>query len=143
MPGYVLDTSALLTLFKAEPGAEVVMAILSGGGRAGQVVHEVTRPPDVHIPFMALMEFEYHALRAYGVPGTERAKRALNAWPVQVAESDPAWRHEAARLKAEGRLSLADAWIAALALLRNAELVHKDPEYERVEGLRELRLPYK
>jgi predicted nucleic acid-binding protein len=140
---YVLDTSALMTFFRAEPGAEIVLAILEED-RPGTMVHEPgDREPRVHLPFMALMEFQYHALRVYGPSGTDRAMRALNAWPVQVDESAPAWREEAARVKAAGGLSIADAWIAALALLLNAELVHKDPEYERVEGLRQVRLPYK
>jgi predicted nucleic acid-binding protein len=47
-----------------------------------------------------------------------------------------------ARIKAWGRISLADAWVAALALLNDAELVHKDPEFDSVLGLRALKLPY-
>ena len=38
----------------------------------------------------------------------------------------------------------ADAWIAALALERNAILIHKDPEFDQTEDEFEvLRLPYK
>ena len=48
------------------------------------------------------------------------------------------------RLKADHRLSVADAWIAALAKERDATLVHKDPEFEQVEAvIRVLKLPYK
>jgi len=47
-------------------------------------------------------------------------------------------------LKAAYRLSVADAWIAALAKERGATLVHKDPEFEQVEAVLEvLKLPYK
>lgn len=35
----------------------------------------------------------------------------------------------AARMKATQRLSLADAWIAAVAELKAATLAHKDPEF--------------
>ncbi|MGC2166104.1 MAG: hypothetical protein WA632_08835 [Gallionella sp.] len=38
---------------------------------------------------------------------------------------------------------LADAWIAAAALELDATLVHKDPEFENLPGLRKERLPYK
>ena len=42
------------------------------------------------------------------------------------------------------RISVADAWIAALAKDRNATLVHKDPEFEQVEAeVQVLKLPYK
>jgi predicted nucleic acid-binding protein len=106
-----------------------------------QEVHELSRR--VYVAFIALMEFEYQARRRYGPDGTERALRAIQAWPVEVPESDPEWRRAAARLKTRAGLSVAHAWIAALALRLDAELVHKDPEFDRVEGLRHLRLPYK
>jgi hypothetical protein len=32
--------------------------------------------------------------------------------------------------------------MAALAVLEDAELVHKDPEFDAVPGLRAVRLPY-
>ncbi len=40
-------------------------------------------------------------------------------------------------------MSLADAWIVAAALELDAVLVHKDPEFEQVAGLRQEQLPYK
>ncbi|MBI1878518.1 MAG: hypothetical protein HYR94_09875 [Chloroflexi bacterium] len=46
-------------------------------------------------------------------------------------------------MKAQSSLSVADAWNASLALWRNAQLVHKDPEYEQVLHLQMLTLPYK
>ncbi len=49
----------------------------------------------------------------------------------------------AASVKATHPLSLADAWIAATALGLDATLVHKDPEFEKLPGLLEERLPYK
>jgi predicted nucleic acid-binding protein len=46
--------------------------------------------------------------------------------------------------KAQEHLSVADAWIAALATERNAMLVHKDPEFEQVAGIvHALKRPYK
>jgi predicted nucleic acid-binding protein len=65
----------------------------------------------------------------------------IRAWPVELVESTERWRSEAARIKAEYSLSLADAWIAALALLRSARLVHRDPEYDAILDLETLRLP--
>jgi predicted nucleic acid-binding protein len=50
----------------------------------------------------------------------------------------------ATELKAVHRLSVADAWIAALARERGATLVYKDPEFKQVEAEVEvLELPYK
>jgi predicted nucleic acid-binding protein len=60
------------------------------------------------------------------------------------------WQHEtvellelAAEVKARFPVSLADAWIAAAALLMDAVLLHKDPEFERIDGLKQELLPYK
>jgi predicted nucleic acid-binding protein len=47
----------------------------------------------------------------------------------------------AAQVKATYSLSVADAWIASLAIFHSARLVHRDPEYDAIEGLRSLRLP--
>ena len=50
----------------------------------------------------------------------------------------------AGRLKATHKLSFADAWIAATAILYASTLVHKDPEFEQLEDEIEiLKLPYK
>jgi predicted nucleic acid-binding protein len=133
MTDYVLDTSALLTLFKDEDGAQEIEEILEackgGGSRA-------------YLPFMSLMEFEYMALRGRGRMPVDEALRILHAWPVEKIESYPEWGRRAALIKSRGRLSMADAWNAALALMLGAELVHKDPEFDEVQGLKHRRLPY-
>lgn len=68
----------------------------------------------------------------------------MAALPVLRVESTEALGRLAGRLKAEYRLSVADAWIAALASDRGAILVHKDPEFEQVATVVNiLNLPYK
>lgn len=143
MPGYVLDTSALLAVVQDEPGGLEVLEILAGGV-AGEVhepaAEEPDRPP-VFLPFIALMELEYKLRRRGGPYEAERQSAVIRAWPVELVESGPCWRHAAAQVKATYSLSLADAWIASLAILRSARLVHRDPELDAIEGLRSLRLP--
>ncbi len=53
---------------------------------------------------------------------------------------EPAILEEAARIKAGGGLSVADAWIAATAAVRDAVLVHKDQEFARARQVRQERL---
>jgi predicted nucleic acid-binding protein len=130
---YVLDTSAVLAVLKAEPGYEKVAEILAEAeSDAGQ---------DILLPFMAVMETQYRLLRDLPQEEVLAAVRLVEAWPVTVMESTPSWRQRAAEVKSRGGLSVADAWIASLALLHDAELVHKDPEFDNVEGLRSYRLP--
>ncbi len=127
---FVFDSSAVLALLLGEPGAERVAEILE---RARDDEDEI------FLPFMTLMEVRYRLLRDFAAQaGIGTA--IVSSWPARVEESNPRWRESAARVKARGGLSLGDAWIAALALMHDAELVHKDPEFDRVEGLRSLRL---
>lgn len=134
MKSYVLDTSALLALFKDEDGAQEVEEILEacGEGRSR-----------AYLPFMSLMEFEYMVLRSQGRVVVDGAVRMILAWPVEKIESYPEWGRKAAWVKSRFPLSVADAWNAALALMVDAELVHKDPEYDQIVGLGHHRLPYK
>jgi predicted nucleic acid-binding protein len=134
MADYVLDTSAVLALFRDEEGAQEVEDILDACA-AGESV--------AYLPFMSLMEFEYSTLRAQGLPAIERALLTIHAWPVKRMESSPEWGRKAAKVKSEVSLSIADAWNAALALMLDAELVHKDPEFDYVPELKHRRLPYK
>ena len=131
---YTLDTSAVSAVLRREPGFELVTSALDEAAR--------NQATTVLMPFVVLMETEYIALRQEARETVEDWLEWVNHWPVTVVESDYGWRRRAARVKAEGRISLADAWVAALALIRNATLVHKDPEFDAVPDLQHLRLPY-
>lgn len=150
MPGYVLDTSSLLAMLRDEPGAAQVLEVL--GSSLGGEVNEPAAPygddpaastPEapVYLPFIAVMELEYRAERLWGRYEADRLSALVRAWPVELVESSPLWRREAAAVKAGHRLSLADAWICSLALIQKARLVHRDPEYDAVRGLEVVRLP--
>jgi len=134
MPSYVLDTSAVLTLLNNESGTETVLDLLESA-RSGHAI--------VYLPFMTLMELEYQGLRRLGRGETHQVLSLVSAWPVEIENSTEVWRHEAATIKATTPLSVADVWICGLARLRDAELVHKDPEYDAVPDMKALQLPYK
>ena len=130
---YVLDTSAVLAVLLAEPGYQTVTEILART--------EEDSGQSVLLPFMTLMEIQYRLLRDLSPEDALAAVRLVEAWPARVTESSPLWRQRAAEVKSRGGVSVADAWIASLALLHDAELVHKDPEFDAVEGLQALKLP--
>ncbi|MSQ07019.1 MAG: type II toxin-antitoxin system VapC family toxin [Dehalococcoidia bacterium] len=138
MAVYVLDTSAIMCVLYQEEGADRVVEILE----ASQA-RPVEDRREVVVPFIALMELEYWLRRRLAPREVDQVLILVENWRVQVVESNPEWRHVAARVKARGSLSLADAWIAALAMLYQGELVHKDPEFDQVAELKSLRLPYK
>jgi len=134
-PIYVLDTSAWLTLIEDEAGADTVQDILEKA-KAGEAT--------VLVSFMSFMEVYYITLQERDVNEARERVNLMAALPVSRVESTRALGIAAAELKAEHRLSVADAWIAALAEERGATLVHKDPEFEQVEAIvKVLKLPYK
>ena len=135
MRAYVLDTSALMAVFDKEEGAAQVLQLVEEARSQGT--------PRVYLPFMSLMEFEYVTLRRFGASVADQALRMLRSWPVELRESSLDWGSQAAWVKLQTSLSVADAWNAALALMLDAELVHKDPEFDGVPDLKHRRLPYK
>jgi predicted nucleic acid-binding protein len=126
--GFVLDTSAVISFAFDEAGADEVQDILEGDD-------------PVALPFIVLMEVRYILLRRLAASDIDRFFLLLTSGSADIPESDPLWGRRAAEIKAGGGLSMADSWIAALALRRGAELVHKDKEFDRVAGLRSRRLP--
>jgi predicted nucleic acid-binding protein len=93
---------------------------------------------------MSFMEVYYISLQEKGLTEAEERTRLVAALPVARVESSEKLGVQAGALKAAHRLSVADAWIAALAQERNAALVHKDPEFEQVEAVvKVIKLPYK
>ena len=128
MAGYVLDTSAIVTVLFSEEGDETVQRVLQTG-------------EEICVPFIAMMEVQYKILRSR--PDRYDDYMAyLESWPTDIVESNPGWARNAAEIKVPGKVSLADAWMAALALERDATLVHKDREFESVEDLKTMQLPY-
>lgn len=128
---FVLDTSAIMVVLEDEPETPTMLEIL-GQAAEGQAT--------LLLPFLALMEVEYILLRRVQPERVVAAVSMLENWPATIVESNAAWRRQAALVKASDGLSLADAWMAALAMLSNAQLVHKDPEFDNIAGLRSVKL---
>jgi predicted nucleic acid-binding protein len=130
----VLDTSALLCLIEGEDGADEVEKILRTHGPKG----------NAYLCFISLMEFYYINHQERGEAVAQERYTLLKELPLKVVESDPELGLAAGRIKAAHRLSVADAWIAAVAERLEAVLVHKDPEFEPLKRILRLApLPYK
>jgi ribonuclease VapC len=122
MPAFCLDTSAILTLRDDEPGAERVAMLLEG-----------TDP--CFACFMTRMEVLYRVWKDEGERSGRLAYEQLQSLPIQWVDQTEPLLMEASRIKALHRLSVADAWIAAAALLSRATLLHKDPEFDAITEL--------
>jgi len=128
---FLLDTSALLTLIEDEAGAERVEQVLTQG--------------EVWLPWLVLLEATYITRQEQDEAEANHRYALMKQLPAIIMwEMDEPTLLTAARIKADHRLSLADAIIAAFAIQRNAVLVHKDPEFEALAGQMLLEaLPYK
>ncbi|MGH7789741.1 MAG: PIN domain-containing protein [Candidatus Binatia bacterium] len=131
MSGYVLDTSAVLALRGDEAGADRVEQLLRGAG-AGRA--------SVQVSFMTRMEMLYRITADEGAAAAEDAVRLLDAAGVKWLGCEAEILAQAAAIKSRGGLSVADAWIAATALIHDAVLVHKDPEFAAVTEVQQERL---
>ncbi len=132
---YVLDTSALLALIQDEAGAGHVEKILQSAQR---------KKVKAFISFASIAELYYITWQEEGESAAKELVVHVKSLPIQVVESVERTTLIAGRIKANHRLSFADAFIAATAVHTNGVLVHKDPEFESLH--KEIRLdtlPYK
>jgi predicted nucleic acid-binding protein len=134
MNRYLLDTSALLGLRDDEPGAERVAALLTASARNELACFGC---------FISQMELFYRIWMDEGEEAGRKAYSISLRLPISWLHESTELLERAAAIKACFPVSLADAWIAAAALQLDAVLVHKDPEFEKVDNLRQERLPYK
>lgn len=128
---HVLDTSAVLSVLLTAEGAERVVEILRAAG-----TQEEAR---VLVPFTVMEELELYLLRR--LPEQVDPVLALvESWPIEIVESYPQWRHETVRLQTMYSVPLTIAWPAALAFLHSAQLVHQNPTFDAIPGLRAIKI---
>lgn len=120
----VLDSHALLKLLRDEPGAATVAQILE---RAGE------RDQPVHMTEVNYAEVQYIIRRKDGDVAWSAIAAELKAAPIEFHPATRALADQAAIYKAGHKLSLADAFAAALAKEKKAELVTGDREFKALE----------
>ena len=131
----VLDTSAVIAFLCDEEGADVVEGYLNKARK------ESIR---LCVSFATLAEVFSSATKKEGKDRAEFYVAVIKSWPVKWVHSSEELCLSAGMLKAQYRISFADAFIAATAIHLDAFLVHKDPEFEALKAiLRTELLPYK
>jgi len=123
---FVLDTSALLALRSDEPGADRVESLLSKSKSNACILL---------ISFMSRMELLYLVWREEGEETAREALRLVDSFEVEWVSCETKILDLASRLKAKGGLSVADSWIGATAIAREATLVHKVPEFTKFKEI--------
>ena len=125
MPGApVLDSYALLALLRDESGGETVARLLE---RAGQ------RDQPMHMTEVNYAEVQYMIRRKDGDAAWATVANELKTAPIEFHPASRRLADLAADFKARFKMSLADAFAAALAKERKAELVTGDAEFKPLE----------
>jgi ribonuclease VapC len=121
MPSKVLDSFALIAYFRDEAGAEDIEKMLIEANRRGEtlLMSEVN-----------YAEVKYSVIRKDGTEAWAKAQGVLQGLPVEFLPTSRQLADTAADFKARFKLSLADAFAAALAKETRSELVTGDPEFK-------------
>ena len=124
----VLDSWALIAFFEDEPAAEEVEKLL------------VKAEAGTHKLLLCVVnwgEIYYNTMRKVSQVAAEQKAKEMAGLTIQIVGvdgNDMELARQAAIYKATRKLSYADAFAAALAKIRNAELVTGDQEFKDLEG---------
>jgi len=124
MPVKVLDSHALIAYFRDEPGAEVMETILVAANK---------KDSPLHMTDVNYAEVKYSIIKKDGREAWEEAAKILQGLPIEFHPTTRGRADEAAEFKARFKMSLADAFAAALAKEKKAELVTGDAEFKPLE----------
>jgi predicted nucleic acid-binding protein len=120
----VLDASALLAMLFGEPGMEEMRTLFHKAANADK---------PLLIAAVNWAEVLNRVTRRQGATGREAAKVLASSGAIEIVVVDADLAESAAAYKAADLLGLADAFAAALAKSRKAELVTADLEFKSVE----------
>lgn len=123
----VLDSWALIAFFEDEPAADQVEKLL------------VKAEAGTHKLLLCVVnwgEIYYNTMRKVSQQAAEQKAREIAGLAIELVGLDDSnldLVRQAAIYKATRKLSYADAFAAALAKIRNAELVTGDEEFKQVQ----------
>jgi ribonuclease VapC len=120
----VLDSFALVAYFRGEPAGVPVKELLHKAAQADK---------PLHMTEVNYAEVKYMIIRKNGAEAWDAAAKVLATLPLEFHPATRALADAAADFKARISLSLADAFAAALAKEKKAELVTGDPEFKALE----------
>jgi uncharacterized protein len=123
----VLDSWALIAYFEDEPAAEQVEQLLV---KAETGVHKLL------LSVVNWGEIYYNTMREISQEAAEQIAKEMAGLTIEIVgvdEKNLELVRQAAIFKATRKFSYADAFAAALAKIRNAELVTGNREFRQVE----------
>lgn len=132
MNKYVLDTSAMFAYIEDESGADIVEELF---------VKAMNKKVEIFVSVTSVIELYYITIMEQKTEIARERLELLKALPLEIIDVTLADIETIGYFKAKYKISFADSCIAGLAKSKNAELVHKDPEYN-VVPIKQKKLPF-
>ncbi len=126
MKNAVLDSFAVIAFLRNEAGADAVRDYFE---------KSLTDKKRLFICSVNWAEVAYKVIRKRNLSAWKHVQAGLRDFPIEIVETDPVLTEQAAEFKATNKMSLADAYAAALTKTKKAELVTGDPEFKPLEGV--------
>ncbi|NIM17955.1 MAG: PIN domain-containing protein [Candidatus Aminicenantes bacterium] len=121
----ILDAHGLMVFLEKEPGYEKIESLFTSA---------VEKDDYLLITSVNLGEVFYIILRECGEEKAQEVEEIVQNLPLEVIDADWNLTREAAKLKAFKKMSYADCFAAALAIMHMGELITGDPEFKAVEN---------
>ena len=125
MPTKVLDAYALMAFFEDEPGADFVRGLIQKAAESNT---------NLSMSIVDLGEVWYSIARTNSPELADQYVQEIKGLGIEIVDADWSITHQAAKFKANGNISFADCFAAALARSRKADLVTGDEEFKSLEG---------
>lgn len=121
---YVLDTWAVIAYLEDEPSGEQVEDLIA-------TAHEEQIP--IYMSVVNVGEVWYTIAREVSEEDANASMKFLRDLRIQFEDANWELTQEAARFKSKNKMSYADAFAAALAKVKKADLVTGDAEFKPLE----------
>ena len=120
----VLDSYAVLAFFQNESGADTIREM---------ILSAVEQDINLAMCTVNLGEVWYSLARKNSIEIADSYINELQNMPIEIVDTDWELTRQASLYKIRGGLSYADCYVAALAKLRNGEVITGDKEFKSLE----------
>ena len=122
---YVLDSWAVIAYLEDEPSGEQIEDLIA-------TAHEEQIP--IYMSVINLGEVWYTFAREISEEEADVSIKTLRDLRIQFEDANWELTQEAARFKSKNKMSYADAFAAALAKTKKADLITGDNEFKPLDG---------
>lgn len=128
---YILDTFSLIAYLNKEVCSDTIESLFIRA-RAKEII--------LYLNWINLGELYYIVQRRAGKQKAEETIRLVEELPIELVSADRDTILLAGDYKATNAISYADSFVIATAKQRQGTIVTGDPEFDKVEGLKILKL---